>query len=128
METALSWVGVALSVLGVLSSVVAVIVHCVLWSQAAKALKADALAEFAIPAAKFKRWVRVNSGMAVLVGVNAIRWILVSDVPRLRGVVPQISGFDVVVGAACDLLLVVMPIILICNMRAILRGKESDRG
>jgi hypothetical protein len=126
MDQVLMWLGAVFDGLAILASIVAVIVHAVTWAEASRLAKAGA--DYVIPATKFKRWLRVNTVMALLVGLNALRWFVLNDVPAAMGKPSGTTVIDEATWAVCDLLLIAMPIILICNMRAVQPEKEEPRG
>lgn len=125
----LFWPAVILDALGVVASAMAVIVHAVMWRYVATTIKTNPNSEFTIPAAVLKRWVRVNVVMMFILTLNMIRWFVLNDIPKITGNPTLANGaFDDFTWAICDILLIALPIILLGNMRAAVRGKDDPRG
>lgn len=117
------WASVAFDALGILASVIAVIVHVVVLRSVMRCLPTDT---FGIPVAVFRRWLVVNAWFAGLVGALMLRWFVLHDLNRLDGLPSEATGpLDDLLWAMADLLLVIMPVLLIANLRAVVRSNHD---
>jgi len=125
----LFWPAIVLDALGIVASAAALLVHAVMWHYVSTTIKTNKDAEFTIPASKLKRWVRMNVVMTLILTLNMTRWFILNDIPKITGNPTRANGaFDDFTWAICDILLIALPIILIGNMRAAVRGKDDPRG
>jgi hypothetical protein len=118
-----AWVTLLFDGVGVLVGLVAVLVYVVAYRQM-RTIR-DGVA---IPVAVLRRWLLTNALFIGLVTLNMARWFTLNDLYPMLGKPSEVSSFDDLTWAVCDLLLVLMPLILISRVLSASAALRGDRG